>query len=126
MTPDGRMTREEIDLARRRAAVNNPLSIFEMKYCAGCQFHGTPHCSTPADRRAYLILCTDYLERRKVDTVGRARTAAAARWGGARGPSARIRVDEDVARDLESVPEAGRRAFASDAIRRALDARTGA
>lgn len=54
-----------------------------------------------------------------------ARTAADARWGG-RGASSQIRVDADVASALLELPEWERRAFASDAIRRALDARTGA
>lgn len=54
-----------------------------------------------------------------------ARTAADARWGN-RGASAQVRVDADVASALLELPEGERRAFASDAIRRALDARTGA
>lgn len=58
----------------------------------------------------------------RTDTVLRARAAAAARWGG-RGESARIRVDVDAAKALERVPEAERRALASDAIRRAVDER---
>lgn len=58
------------------------------------------------------------------DRIKRAYKAASVRWG-ERGPSVRIRVDESAARALEAVPEAERRAVASDAIRRAVDARRG-
>lgn len=57
------------------------------------------------------------------EKVESARRAANARWGG-RGKSAQIRVDEDVASTLAELPEGERRAFASDALRRALDDRT--
>lgn len=57
------------------------------------------------------------------EKVESARRAANARWGG-RGPSAQIRVDADVASTLAELPEGERRAFASDALRRALDDRT--
>lgn len=111
---------------RRRDLVNETLSPFELSYCAKCEFHGTPHCLVDREKRPSLILCTGFLERQRVNTVARARTAAVARWGESRGPSVRIRVDADVASSLLELPEGERRAFASDAIRRALDARTGA
>lgn len=108
---------------RRSDLVNETLSHFERTYCYKCEFNGTPHCLVDREKRPSLILCTGFLERQRVNTVARARTAAVARWGESRGPSVRIRVDADAAAALETVPEAERRAVASEAIRAAVDAR---
>lgn len=54
------------------------------------------------------------------ERVGRAKVAAAARWGG-RGESKLIRVDPAAAEALLTVPVADRRSLASDAIVAAVE-----
>lgn len=59
-----------------------------------------------------------------MNTVERAKKAAAARWRGDRAESARISVDRDVAEDLKSIkPKSLARKIASEAIRDVLDRR---